>query len=163
MIAILMIVMLITLNAVRNAYTNEVGNKGLNVPAALALYDTHVRFLVQAVEALLLVSIVAAVWLWLAGPGWVGSFVRRWGRRGEDWVADRINRTTWRFGPVPGFTAHYGIWIVVVAGVVAAFALLNSPTIATALWLSAATLLVMVAVGVLARLRHTNEPGVGAS
>ena len=163
MIAVLMIVMLITLNAVRNAYTNEVGNKGLNVPAALALYDTLVRFLVQAVEALLLVSIVAAVWLWLAGPGRVGTFVRRWGRRGEDWVADRINRTTWRFGPVPGFTAHYGIWIVVVAGVVAVFALLNSPTIATALWLSAGTLLVMVAVGIVARLRHTDAPGVGAS
>ena len=70
-------------------------------------------------------SIVAAVWLWLAGPGRVGTFVRRWGRRGEDWVADRINRTTWRFGPVPRFTAGYGRWIVVVAGSLAAFGLLQ--------------------------------------
>ena len=158
MIAILMIVMLITLNAVRNSYTNEVANKELNVPAALALYDTLLRFLVQAVEALLLVSIVAAVWLWLAGPGRVGTFVRHWGRRGEDWAADRINRTTWRFGPVPRFVAHYGLWIVLVAGVLAAFALLNSPTIATALWLSAGILLVMVVVGILARLRQADAP-----
>ena len=157
-IAILMIVMLITLNAVRSAYTNEVANKGLNVPAALALYDTLLRFLIQAVEALLIVSIVAAVWLWLAGPGRVGTFVRRWGRRAEDWAADRINRTTWRFGPVPRFVAHYGMWIVVVAGILAAFALLNSPTIAAALWLSAGVLLVMVVVGILARLRESGTP-----
>ncbi len=51
------------------------------MPAALALYDTLLRFLLQAVEALLLVSIVAAVWLWLAVPGRVGTFVRRWGLR----------------------------------------------------------------------------------
>jgi len=158
MIAVLMIVMLIALNVVRNAYTNEVANKGLNVPAALALYDTLLRFLVRAVEALLLVSIVAAVWLWLAGPGRVGTFVRHWGGRAEDWAAHRINRTTWRFGPFPRFVAHYGMWIVVVAGVLAAFALLNSPTIATALWLSAGILLVMVVVGILARLRQADAP-----
>jgi hypothetical protein len=158
--AILMIVMLIALNAVRNAYTNEIANKELNVPAALALYDTLLRFLVQAVEALLLVSIVAAVWLWLAGPGRVGTFVRRWGRRGEDWAADRINQTTWRFGPVPRFLARYGMWIVIAAGVLAAFALLNSPTITTALWLSGGILLVMVVVGILARLRQTDAPAV---
>jgi hypothetical protein len=158
MIAIFMVIVLITLNAVRNAYANEVANKALNVPAALALYDTLLRFLVRAVEALLLVSIVAAVWLWLAGPGRVGTFVRRWGRRGEDWVADRINRTTWRFGPVPRFFARYGMWIVVVAGVLAALALLNSPTIATALWLSAGVLLVMILVGILARLSQADAP-----
>ena len=162
-IAILMIVMLIALNAVRTAYHNEVANKGLNVPAALALYDTLLRFLVRAVEALLVVSIVAAAWLWLAGPGRVGTFVRRWGRRGEDWVADRINRTTWRFGPVPRFVARYGVWIVVVAGVLAAFALLNSPTIAAALWLSAGVLLVMIVVGIFARLRQTDAPGAATA
>jgi len=162
-IAILMIVMLIALNAVRTAYNNEVANKGLNVPAALALYDTLIRFLVRAVEALLVVSIVAAAWLWLAGPGRVGTFVRRWGRRGEDWVADRINRTTLRFGPVPRFAARYGVWIVVVAGVLAAFALLNSPTIAAALWLSAGVLLVMIVVGIFARLRQTDAPGAATA
>jgi hypothetical protein len=163
LIALLMVVVLIALNAVRNAYTNEIANKGLNVPAALALYDTLLRFLVQALEALLLVSVVAAVWLWLAGPGRVGTFVRRWGRRAEDWTADRINRTRWRFGPVPRFTARYGMWIVIVAGVLAAFALLNSPTIATALWLSAAILLIMAVVGILSRLRQTDvSPAVSS-
>jgi hypothetical protein len=77
MLAILMIIMLVALNAVRSAYSNEVANKRLNVPAALVLYDTVLRFLVQAVEAVLVVSVVALVWLWLAGPGWVGTFLRR--------------------------------------------------------------------------------------
>ena len=45
MIAILMIVMLIALKSVRNAYTNEIANKGPDVPAALALYDTLLRTL----------------------------------------------------------------------------------------------------------------------
>ena len=127
MLAVLMIIMLVALNAVRSAYTNEVANKGLNVPAALVLYDTVLRFLVQAVEAVLVVSIVAVLWLWLAGPGWVGTFLRRWGRRAEDWLANRINRTTLRFGPVPRFAARYGTWIVILAGILAAFGLLLGP------------------------------------
>ena len=163
MLAVLMIIMLVALNAVRSAYTNEVANKGLNVPAALVLYDTVLRFLVQAVEAVLVVSIVAVVWLWLAGPGWVGTFLRRWGRRGEDWLANRINRTTLRFGPVPRFAARYGTWIVILAGILAAFGLLLSPTIPTALWLSAGVLLVMVIVGVIARLRHADTHTTAAA
>jgi hypothetical protein len=154
MIAVLMIVMLVLLNALRNTYTNQAANKGLNLPAALTIYDTLLRFLVNAIEALLLVSIVAAVWLWLAGPGLVGRFLRRWAQRGEQWIADRLNRTTLRFGPVPRFTAGNGTRVVVVAGVLAAFGLLTSPTIATALWLSAGVLLVMLIVGIVARLRQ---------
>jgi hypothetical protein len=158
MIAALMIVMLVLLNVVRDAYTNKVADKGLNVPAAQALYDTLLRFLVQAVEAVLLVSIVAVVWLWLAGPGWVGRFIRRWGQRGEDWIAGLINRTTLRFGPVPHFVNRYGTWFVVAAGVLAAFGLLMSPTVTTAVWLSIGVLFVMLVVGILARLRQTGTP-----
>jgi hypothetical protein len=153
MIAVLMIVMLVLLNALRNTYTNQVANKGLNVPAALSIYDTLLRFLVRAIEALLLVSVVAAVWLWLAGPGRVGSFLRGWAQRGERWIADQINRTRLRFGPVPRFTARYGSWIVIVAGVLAAYGLLLSPTVAIALWLSAGVVLVMLVVGILARAK----------
>ena len=154
MIAVLMIVLLVALKLLRDGYSNQVANKGLNVPAALALYDTLLRFLVQAVEALLIVSIVAAVWLWLAGPGRVGTFLRRWGRRGEDWIADRINQTSLRLGPVPHLTARYGAWIVAVVGIIAAYGLLLSPTIATAVWLSIGVLLVMFVVGIMARLRQ---------
>ena len=159
MISLLMIVMLIALNAIRSAYTNEVANKGLNVAAAVAIYDTLLRYLVQAVQSLLLVSVVAAAWLWLAGPGWVGTFIRRWGGRGEQWIADRINRTTLGFGSVPDFTARYGTWIVIAVGILAAFGLLLSPTIATALWLSAGVLVIMLAVHILARLRQTTVAG----
>jgi hypothetical protein len=143
------------LHVLRDAYTTKVADKGLNVPAALALYDTLLRFLIQAVEAVLVVSIVAAVWLYLAGPSWIGRFIRRWGQRGEDWIAHGINRTTLRFGPVPRFTNRYGTWFVVAAGVLAAFGLLLSPTISTAVWLSVGVLFVMLVVGVLARLRQT--------
>lgn len=163
MISLLMIVILITLNAVRNAYTTEVANKGLNVAAALTIYDTLLRYLVQAVQALLLVSIVAAAWLWLAGPGWVGTRLRRWGGRGGQWIADRMNQTTLRFGPIPYFITRFGTWIVIAAGILAAFGLLLSPTIATALWLSAGVLLVMLAVHILARLRQTDAGVESAS
>ncbi len=158
MIAVLMVVLLIVLSAVRDRYQNEVANKGLDVPAALALYDTLLRFLIQAIEALLTISIVAAVWLWLAGPGRVGTFLRRWGSRGEDWLAGRLNRTNLTFGPVPRFTARHGRWIVIGAAILAAFGFLLSPTIASALWLSAGVLLVMIIVGILARLRQTTHP-----
>jgi hypothetical protein len=162
MVAILMIIMLVALSILRDTYANQVANKGLNEPAALALYDTLLRFLVQAVEALLVVSIVAAVWLWLAGPGPVGTFLRRWGRRGEEWIANRINRTSLRFGPVPHFTARYGRWIVAVVGVMAAYGLLRSPTIGTAVWLSIGVLFVMIIVGILARLHSAETSGKAA-
>ncbi len=162
LVAVMMIIMLVALSVLRDTYANQVANKGLNEPAALALYDTLLRFLVQAVEAILVVSIVAAVWLWLAGPGRVGTFLRRWGHRGEAWIADRINRTRLRFGPVPRFTARYGGWIVAAAGIVAAYGLLQSPTIATAVWLSIGVLVVMFIVGILARLDHTEVSGMTA-
>jgi hypothetical protein len=162
MVAIMMIIMLVGLSLLRDAYSNQVANKGLNEPAALALYDTLLRFLVQAVEALLVVSIVAAVWLWLIGPGRVGTFLWGWGRRGESWIANRINRTSLRFGPVPQFAARYGRWIVAGVGIVAAYGLLRSPTIATAVWLSIGVLLVMIIVGILARLYHTETSGMTA-
>jgi hypothetical protein len=158
LVAGLMIIMLIVLNVVRDAYTNQVANKGLNVPAALNIYDTLLRFLVQAVEAQLLVSTVAAVWLWLAGPGRVGRGLRRLTLRAEQWLADRMIRTTLRFGPVPRFTARYGSWIVIAAGILAAFGLLLSPTIASALRLSGGVVLVMLVVGILARLRQAGAP-----
>jgi hypothetical protein len=163
MIAALMIIMLVLLHVLRDAYTTKVADKGLNVPAALALYDTLLRFLIQAVEAVLVVSIVAAVWLYLAGPSWIGRFIRRWGQRGEDWIAHGINRTTLRFGPVPRFTNRYGTWFVIAAGVLAAFGLLLSPTIASAVWLSIGVLFVMLVVGVLARLRQTSTPQAPAA
>jgi hypothetical protein len=57
---------------------------------------------------------------------------------------------------VPRFTARYGRWIVLVAGILAAYGLLLSPTIATALWLSAGVLLLMIVVGILGLLRQTD-------
>ena len=59
----------------------------------------------------------------------------------------------------PRFTTRYGTWIVIAVGILAAFGLLLSPTIATALWLSAGVLVIMLAVHILARLRQTTVAG----
>ncbi len=153
MIAVLMVVLLIALKAVRGAYENDVANHNLNVPAALALYDTLLRYLVQAIQALLIVGVVAMVWLWLAGPGRVGRFVRRWGERGEQSVADRLERTNLRLGPVSEFADRFGTAVIIGFAILAAWGFLRSPTIGLALWLSAGMVAILLLVGTLARLR----------
>lgn len=152
MIAVLMVVLLITLNAVRGAYENEVANRNLNVPAALALYDTLLRYLLRAIQALLIVAVVAIIWLWLAGPGRVGRLLRHWGQRAEQSVADRLERTNLRLGPVSRFAARYGTAVIIGFAILAGWGLLRSPTIGLALWLSAGMVVSMLIVGTLARL-----------
>ncbi len=152
MIAVLMVILLVALNAIRNAYENDVANRNLNVPAALALYDTLLRYLVHAIEALLIVCVVAIVWLWLSGPGRAGRFLRHWGQRAEQAGADWLERTKLRFGPVPRFAARFGTAVNIGFAVLAAWAFLRSPTIGLALWLSAGIVVIMLIVGTLARL-----------
>jgi hypothetical protein len=152
MIAVLMVVMLIALKAVRSTYLNDVANRNLNVPAALALYDALLRYLVQAIEALLIVGVVAIAWLWLAGPGRVGRFLRNWGQRAEQSVADRLERANLRFGPVPRFADRFGTAVLIGFANLAAWGFLRSPTIGLALWLSAGMVVILLIVGTLARL-----------
>jgi hypothetical protein len=152
MIAVLMVVLLIALTAVRASYENEVANRNLNVPAALALYDTLLRYLLRAIQALLIVAVVAIIWLWLAGPGRVGRLLRHWGQRAEQSVADRLERTNLRFGPVPRFVARYGTAVIIGFAILAGWGFLRSPTIGLALWLSAGMVVIMLIVGTLARL-----------
>ena len=133
------------------------------MPAALTLYDTLLRYLVQAIEALLIVGVVAVVWLWLAGPGRVGRTLRRWGRRGEQAVADRLDRAGLKVGPVARFAARFGTPLIIGLGLVAGWGLLRSPTIGLALWLSAAMVLLILIVGTLARLVSPPTPAVTAA
>ncbi len=158
MIVVLMAVLLIALNAFRGTYENQVANRNLNVAAALSLYDTLLRYLVNAIEALLIVAAIAVIWLWLAGPGRVGRFLRHWGMRGEQFLADRLDRANVRFGPVPRFLRRFGTAIIIVAGVLAAFGLLSSPTIAVAVWLSVGMVMLMLVVGMLARIGSPATP-----
>jgi hypothetical protein len=156
LVAILMVLMLVALGAVRRAYESEVAARGLNVPAALAMYDTLLRFLAQAFQALLVVSVVAIVWLWLAGPGRVGQALRRWGRRAEEFVAGRLGAGNLRLDPVARFARRFGTAIIVGFAILFAWLFLRGPTIGLALWLSAGMVVIMLIVGTLSRL--TSQP-----
>ena len=138
MIAVLMVVMLIVLNGVRGTYENEVANRDLNVPAALALCDTLLT-LPRVGDRGAPDRRRCRRRLALAGrPGSRrGRTLRRWGRRGEQAVADRLDRAGLKFGPVARFAARFGTPVVIGLGLLAGWGLLRSPTIGLALWLSA--------------------------
>lgn len=161
-VALLMVVVLIALGVFRNTYQNSVANQGLNVPAALSLYDTLLRFLVRAVVALLVVGLVAAVWLWLAGPGVAGRFLRRWIGRGERALAEGLDRTSLRLGGTRRFAARFGTLVIAVLGAVAFWYFLLAPSVGRAAWLAAIIVVLMIVRGILVRTGAGAGAGAGA-
>jgi hypothetical protein len=151
-IAVFMIIVLIAYHIARNRYEDQIAARGLNVPAFSAAYDTILRFLVTAVETWLAVVLILAVWLFLAGPGRIGRGLRRLVARGEDLAGTGIARAGWHPTGLARFLRRYGRWLAVALGVLAAIFMLFFPTVATAIWVSVAAIVLLLAYGILVRI-----------
>lgn len=150
--AVLLVVMLIGLSAAREAYVHQVQTKNLNVPAATTIYDTILRFLVTAVWTWLILTVIIAIWLFLAGPGKIGTGLRRLVGKGEEITGRAIARAGWRPVGLSGYIHRYQRWFFAGLGVLAAVILLLNPTVATAVWLSVIAIVLLLAAGILARI-----------
>jgi hypothetical protein len=148
--AVLLVVTFIGVKVGRHAYADQLTRLGRNRAAGLVIYDSMLRSLLAAAVTALVASVVAIVWVWLAGPGRAGSAVRRATGHGFQRLADGLG---WRHGGFAAFVDRYHGWIYAVLGVAGFVILLHSPSLATVAWIVLVALLVTAAVAVLHRLR----------
>jgi hypothetical protein len=147
-----MLVLLAALGVGRDVYLDRLPTAVRSRAAAAAVYDTVLRYLVAALEALVAVAALIAVASWLAGPGRVPTAARDTGGRILA-AAGRALRSA-PLGPVPAAARRYRRAIELVALVLAAlaFVALLRHGASAPLWLAAGVATVAVAVEVLARV-----------
>jgi hypothetical protein len=151
-VAVFMIAVLIAYAVVRDRYEDQVAAQNLNVPAATAVYETLLRFLVTAVQTWLVLALIIAVWLFLAGPGYLGRGLRRLVGKGEDLAGASIARAGWHPTGIAQFLRRYFRWLAWGLGLIAAIIMLFSPTVATAIWLSVIAVVLLLAAGIIMRI-----------
>ncbi|MFD8594719.1 hypothetical protein ACFV1L_06940 [Kitasatospora sp. NPDC059646] len=115
--------------------------------AAMAVYDTLVRYLRAAVRMLLALGIVIALAAWLTGPGRRAGWVRQLWQAGLGAVRRAAEGIGMRLGPVGRFVHRWKAWLGWGAVAVAAVVLLTwgYPTAPVVLWI-AVVLLAALAV-----------------
>lgn len=124
----LLVVVLLAYTVFRSRYQDQIAARGMNVDAALAIWDQVLAYLLIALGTTLVAALLGAAWVFLAGPSRVGQFFRRTVNR----VVDPVGRA---IGPQPAvrsFIRRWQAWIGVLIAVGGIWWLLASPTIATA-------------------------------
>lgn len=147
-LAFVMLAFWVIWNALRNPYSGALP-PSVNRPAANAVYDQLISFLVLALKTVFALAVVVALGAWLSGPGRVATRVR-------STVRNLVARTPGQ-GAVPpavaGFARHYrtplrlaavGVGLVVLV-------LLNHPSPLSVLVIALIVLLLLGVVEVLAR------------
>lgn len=152
LIAVLLLALLVANRVARGVYEDGVAAAGRNVPAALSIYDTLLRYLISAVWTVIAVAVLGALWLWLAGPGRVPVAFRRLANRGPNAAAAAIGRAGWSLHGAGRFAARFQAWIGGVIALLALWLVLRNPSVATAVWV---TLLAAVLAAALAVVRRT--------
>ncbi|MFL6074884.1 MAG: hypothetical protein ACJ73S_15920 [Mycobacteriales bacterium] len=147
-----MVALLAALGAGREVYLDRLPATVRSRAAAAAVYDTVLRYLVAALEALVAIAVLTAVASWLAGPGWLPRAARDTGGRVLAAAGRALPAAP--LGPVPAAARRYrrGVELAaVVLAAVAAVALLRHGAGAP-LWLAAGVAAVAVTVEILARV-----------
>lgn len=132
----------------RDRYADRVAARGMDVDAALSIWDQVLTYLVIAVKTTAVAALLAAIWVFLAGPGRLARLFRR----GTNAVIDPVGRA---IGPLPGvrtFIRRWQPWIGVVIAVGGMWWLLSSPTVATAVTVVAVAGFATAVVTLLRRL-----------
>jgi hypothetical protein len=147
-LAVSMLVLGIALIIARGVYLNSVPSSVLPIDAASVLYDTLIRFVREALRALLVLGLIVAAGAFLTGPAAAAVSIRRAMRSGIGWVRDLGGRHGVSAGPVGDWTATHKtvLRVGVVALVALIFVFVGQPTVALVVWL---VVLLLVALGVI--------------
>ncbi|GAA1734036.1 hypothetical protein [Luedemannella helvata] len=156
--------------AVARAYYQDNLPADVSEPAALAVFDAFLRFLVAALQAVLvalgLIVVIGLLW----GPSPPAVFARRWADRGLDALGAQLARTG-RWAVAAGRAigpARRVIYVLVCLLAVVGYVAVARPSMATVWWLLAGVALVALVVEVFARAAtvpppvRKAEPGVVA-
>jgi hypothetical protein len=143
-----MLVLGIALTIARGVYLNSVPSSVLPSDAAGALYDTLIRFVREALRALLVVGLIVAAGAFLTGPAHAAVSIRRGMRSGIGWVRNLAGRHGLSAGPVGDWTATHKTVLRVACVALAAliFVFVGQPTAALVIWI---VLVLLVALGVI--------------
>ncbi|NUR52271.1 MAG: hypothetical protein HOV71_29455 [Hamadaea sp.] len=146
--AVLLLLTLAAYAVFRNRYAEKLAAKGFNTDVALTVWDQLLRYLVIALATTTVAAALAAIWVYLAGPGRGATLFRR----GVNSAIDPVGRA---IGPQPGvrrFVRRWQPWIAVVFAAGAMWWLLASPTVATAFLIVAVVALLTAVITLLRRL-----------
>ncbi len=143
-----MLVLGIALTIARGVYLNSVPSSTLPSDAAGVLYDTLIRFVRQALRALLVVGLIVAAGAFLTGPAAVAVSTRRTFGKGIGWLRGRAEGHGVSAGPVGDWTAAHKTVLRVGCVAVAAlvFIFVGQPTVGLVILL---VVLLLVALGVI--------------
>ncbi len=143
-----MLVLALGLAYFRTIYLNSVPSTTLPSDAAAALFDTLVRFIKEALRALLLVGLVVAAAAFLSGPSVTAVRIRAGVQSGLDRIRHRGERAGVDTGPAGLWTyAHRkGLRIGAVALVALIFVFVGQPTAPLVILLA---VLLLVALGLI--------------
>ena len=156
---VILLVMLAALAVVRTYYLNHLPDNA-SPDAAKVLYDTMVRFLVAALQTLVVLFLIVAVLAWVMGPSRPARVIRR----GVDALLDAggrgLARTGVPLGPVPAFLARWRTPIVIVVTLLALLILwqLRTPGIGGVVWVTVGALAVLALVEIVARTPARSAP-----
>ena len=146
-----MLLTLIALAFARDMYLTNLPEFVRRADAAAVIYDTLVRFFIQALRVLLAIGVVLLAGAWLVGPSAPARRVRGWWDallgRGGTGIGHTVD-----LGPVPSSVArHLGMLRVVILGAAAATLVVwNLPTGKVVLLIALFTLIPLALVQLLA-------------
>ena len=143
-----MLVLGIALTIARGVYLNSVPSSTLPSDAAGVLYDTLIRFVREALRALLVVGLIVAAGAFLTGPAAAAVGTRRGVRSGIGWLRARAEGHGVSAGPVGDWTAAHKTVLRVGCVALAAliFIFVGQPTVGLVVLL---VVLLLLALGVI--------------
>lgn len=153
--------------AARTYYVDNLPPEIQSPEAASVVITTVLRYLMAALQTLVVAMLVLVVGAFLAGPSRAAVWFRTWLNRGLDLLAGLLRRT----GDWAVTTGHAlavavrPLRILIVLGTVALLVAANRPGIPTVLWSTVAVLLVLGVLEVFVRTEHVgphtvhNGPG----
>jgi hypothetical protein len=143
----------------RSYYVDNLPPAVRSPDAAAAVISTLLRFLVSALQTLLVVMSIFVVGALLAGPSRPAVFLRRWLNRGLDGLAGLLRRAGGWVAAIARVLrpAHAAVQIGLVLLAVVGFVLAERPGIAAVLWTTFAVLVVLVVLEVFVRAGPTTR------
>ena len=151
--AFAMLVLGAGLEIFRSIYLNSVPSSTLPSDAAAALFDTFIRFIKDALRALLVLGLIVAAAAFFTGPSVTAVRTRSAIGSGLDWIRHFSDRTGVSGGPVGQWTyAHRkGLRVGAVALAALIFVFLGQPTAASVIVIVVVLLVVLGLIELIGR------------
>lgn len=159
MVAAIGLLMLAVLAFFRGYYRDHLPPT-VSQPAATAAYDIVLRYLKDAFQTLVLVTLVLALVGWLAGPARPAVWFRREVNKGFGYVAGQLSRLgAWSLPVGRALSpARHAIKIGVVVFALVLYLAVVQPTVGSALWWIFGVLVLLGAVEIFSRVSGGRAP-----